>query len=72
MAECSKAIARTVYGADWEEACDDAYAVYVDVMLNLVSVRREGKIRWMAEVCGRNRGALPAAVYAVERMVPDA
>ena len=27
---------------------------------------------WMAEVCGRNRGALPAAVCAVERPVPDA
>ena len=27
---------------------------------------------WMAEVCGRNRSALPAAVYVVERPVPDA
>lgn len=28
--------------------------------------------KWMAEVCGRNRPALPAAVYAAERPVPDA
>lgn len=28
--------------------------------------------RWMAEVCGKNRPALPPAVYAAERPVPDA
>lgn len=28
--------------------------------------------KWMAQVCSRNRPMLPAAVYAVERPVPDA
>lgn len=28
--------------------------------------------KWMAEVCGKNRPALPAAVYAAEKPVPDA
>lgn len=133
MAECSKAFARIVCRAGWDEDSDEAYAVHVDSLLRLVSGRREGKIRslelcrehlegiedvfkleyqmqvrdrksrlsgvdavviamgrtlarqhgddrvvivtaerWMAEVCGRNRTALPAAVYAVERPVPDA